>query len=245
KGLHLGLALAHVFRAESDGVARHDHARESHGEPSQAVRPPGSLTGHRGGDAHLEHAVRDQAWKSNRARELVVQVDRIHVAGRLRVGGDLLPGEGDLSFGHKRITNNARERQTGEPCSSLVSVSNETNRMPRRLVSYATRACEVTVSPARGCRHPWNSCSPTARRASTRRSSIGRRFDHASITDERLVAATSGGAYAATMKPSASADIGSAVSGNVLRIRRPSSRGVSPGRRSAPASLASTSVRFQ
>src|SRR5438034_1792147 len=47
------------------------------------------------------------------------------------------------------------------------------------------------------------------------------------------------------MKPSASAETGSAVSGNVLRSRRPSSRGVSPGRRSAPASLARTSVRFQ
>src|SRR3989441_6450674 len=47
------------------------------------------------------------------------------------------------------------------------------------------------------------------------------------------------------MKPSASAEIGSEVSGNVLRIRRPSSRGVSPGRRSAPASRASASVRFQ
>src|SRR5439155_573151 len=41
------------------------------------------------------------------------------------------------------------------------------------------------------------------------------------------------------------ADIGSAVSGNVLRSRRPSSRGVSPGRLSAPANRASTSVRFQ
>ena len=69
-----------------------------------------------------------------------------------------------------------------------------------------------------------------------RRSNIGRRVDQASITGGRAVAAWSGGAYAATTKPSARAPIGSAASGNARCNRRPTSSGVSPGRRSAPAS---------
>src|SRR5439155_6660962 len=114
-----------------------------------------------GRHAHLEHPVSDHAWQAHGAGNFVVQVDRVHVAGCLRVSGDLLAGQGDLSCGHEsarapaartswRMTNRARERQTGAPCSSLVSVSYETNRMPRRFVSDATRAREVPVSPTSG-----------------------------------------------------------------------------------------------
>ena len=67
----------------------------------------------------------------------------------------------------------------------------------------------------------------------------------ASITDERVDRARSGGAYAATTNPPASARTDAAASGKALESRRLSSSGVSPGFTSAPASLASTSVRFQ
>src|SRR2546422_6395359 len=164
-GRHLELAFTRRFGAEGDCVPGNDHARESHRQAAQALRPARGIARRGGRDAHLQHAVRDKAWKSNRARELVVQVDRVHVAGRLRVGGDLLARESDLAFSHERITNSARERQTGEPCWSLVSVSNETNRRPRRLVSDGTRAGEVTVSPTRGWRRHSNSCSAWSSRA--------------------------------------------------------------------------------
>ena len=65
------------------------------------------------------------------------------------------------------------------------------------------------------------------------------------MTDERAVDASSGGAYAAITNPPARAPTGSAASGNVRCRRRPSSSGVSPGRRSAPARLASVTIRFQ
>ena len=56
-----------------------------------------------------------------------------------------------------------------------------------------------------------------------RRSSSGRSADHDSMTEARADFATSGGAYAATTKLSASERTGAEVSGNVPASRRPSS----------------------
>src|SRR6266566_1404651 len=72
-----------------------------------------------------------------------------------------------------------------------------------------------------------------------------RSADHASITDARAVRASSGGAYAATTKPPARERSGSVASGKLSDRRRPSSKGVSPKRWSAPASRMSRRVRRQ
>src|SRR5487761_81268 len=82
------------------------------------------------------------------------------------------------------------------------------------------------------------------KRDATRRSSSGRRAAHASRTAARALGARSGGAYAATMKPSASERSASEASGNLLARRRASSLGVSPGRCSAPANRARARARL-
>src|SRR5205807_1798958 len=217
-------------------------------DAAQAIRATRRLSRDGGGNAHLQHAVRDQAWQTDGPREIVVEVDRVAVARRLGIGGDLLPGEGHLAFAHERITNSARDRHSGALSASVVSVSKLTKRIPRRLVSEATRPVEMTVSPTRGCRCHSNSCSAwrsfaKSTAASSSPNSCG------TVTPSEYTAANVGGipsagsapmasAYAAMTKPRASAPTGSKASGNVLCKRRPVSSGVSPGRRSAPARLA-------
>ena len=63
----------------------------------------------------------------------------------------------------------------------------------------------------------------------TRLSISGRSEVHASITEERVDWASSGGAYAATTNPPARARTDGAASGKTLESRRLSSSGVSPG----------------
>src|SRR5438477_2789073 len=116
-------------------------------------------------DAHLQHAVHDHAREADRAREIVVEVDGVLVPGRRSVSSDLLARELDLALCHERITKSVRERHTSAPAASVVSVSNVTKRMLRRLVSEATRPTDVTVSPARGWRCHSNSCSACSKRA--------------------------------------------------------------------------------
>src|SRR5437667_330137 len=69
---------------------------EPYEDAAQAIRATRRLSRDGGGNAHLQHAVRDQAWQTDGPREVVVEVDRVAVARRLGVGGDLLPGEGHL-----------------------------------------------------------------------------------------------------------------------------------------------------
>src|SRR5438046_3409612 len=164
-GLDVDPAGARGLGAEGHGVARNHHAGEAHRQAAQARRPARCLGRDRGRDPHLEHPVRDDARQAHRPREVVVEVDRVVVAGRFRIRRDLLSVECHLALAHERITNSARERHTGWPCASVVSVSRETKRIPRRLVSEATRPREVTVSPTRGCRCHSNSCSACRRRA--------------------------------------------------------------------------------
>src|SRR5438309_2337393 len=147
------------LRAESDGVTGLDHARKAACEPAEPLRTTRGLAGNHRGDAHLKHAVRDHARQADGASELLVQVDRVHVAGGTRVRGDLFGLKKHTVLCHDRITNSARDVQTGEPSLEVVSVSRVTNRRPRRLTSDATRAREVTVSPTFGCRFHSNSCS--------------------------------------------------------------------------------------
>src|SRR5262249_24684259 len=132
-------------------------------QPAQAA----GLAGDARQQAHLQHAVRDDPRQPDRARELRVQLDRVVVARRLRVRGDLLLGERDHELVHDaapRITNSARERQTGSP-PTVTSVSNVMKRMPRRSTSAATRPRDVTVSPTSGWRSHVNSCSAWSRLA--------------------------------------------------------------------------------
>src|SRR3989442_2185889 len=165
----LELAPACGLGSKRHGVAGHDHAREAHRHPSQVVRATGGLGRHSRQDSHLQHPVRDQTRQADRAREIVVEVGRVAVAGRLGVLRNLLAGESHLSFAHEaggragrtssRITKNAQDRPNGAPRSSVVPLSKVTKRMPRRLVSEATPPREITVSPASGCPCPSNPCS--------------------------------------------------------------------------------------
>src|SRR5439155_23901774 len=134
--------------SERDRVAGHDHAGEAEGHPAQPARPPRRFGRDGGGDSHLQHAVSDHPGQADRSREIIVEMDRVLVTGRFRVIGDLLASESDPPLAHDRITKRARERHTGEPFWSVVSVSNDTKRMPRRLESEATRPRETMVSPS-------------------------------------------------------------------------------------------------
>src|SRR5207237_10014708 len=134
-----------LLRAERDGVTGLDHARKAAREPAEPLRATRGLAGNHRGDAHLKHAVRDHARQANGASELLVQVDRVHVAGGTRVRGDLFGLKKHAVLCHDRITNSARDVQTGEPSLEVVSVSRVTNRRPRRLTSGATRARPVTL----------------------------------------------------------------------------------------------------
>src|SRR5256885_16237673 len=92
-------------------------------------------------------------------------MDGVVVAGRLGVRGNLLPRERDPALCHERITNRARDLHSAAPSASVVSLSKVTKRMPRRLVSEATRPTDVSVSPTRGwCCHS-KSCSVCRSRA--------------------------------------------------------------------------------
>src|SRR2546428_44954 len=68
-------------------------------------------------------------------------------------------------------------------------------------------------------------------RARARRSRSGRRADHASMIEARAERATSGGAYAATTKPSVSVRTGSEASGKLQASRLPAP---APPARAAP-----------
>src|SRR5207245_2135751 len=124
-GGQLELAPACGPGSKRHGVAGHDHAREAHGHPSQVLRASGGLRRHSRQDPHLKHPVRDQTRQADRAREIVVEVDRVAVAGRLCVLRNLLAGESHLSFAHdagvragrtsSRITNQARARLSRAP----------------------------------------------------------------------------------------------------------------------------------
>ena len=82
-----------------------------------------------------EHAVSDEAGQPDRAGEIVIEVDWICRLG-LRVLRDLLLGERHLAF-HQRITT-ALGPAALVSATPLVSVSNQTKRIPRRLMSEAT-----------------------------------------------------------------------------------------------------------
>src|SRR5215472_1818372 len=162
QGAELNRSLA-LLAAERNGVARADHAREPAAQPAQAPR----LAGDPREESHLQHAVRDDPREPDRARELVVEVDRVPIAGRGGVRGDLLLRERDDELAHEpgpRMTKRARERQTGSS-PAVTSVSNVMKRMPRRSTSAATRPREVTVSPTSGWRSQANSCSACSRLA--------------------------------------------------------------------------------
>src|SRR2546426_7552361 len=73
----LELAPACGLGSKRHGVAGHDHAREAHGHPSQVVRGSRGLRRPRLPGPHLEHPVRDQTRQADRAREIVVEVDRV------------------------------------------------------------------------------------------------------------------------------------------------------------------------
>src|SRR5579859_2260340 len=148
-----------VVGGEGDDVAGLDHAGEAARQPPQSLRAAGRLARDHGGDAHLEHPVRDDAGQADRFREPLVQVDGVHVPRGARVGRYLLGSELDLLLGHERITNRARDRHTASPFADVLSVSRVTNRSPRRLTSDVTRASEVTDSPTAGWRIHSNSCS--------------------------------------------------------------------------------------
>src|SRR5579859_10137 len=156
---NLQLAGPGLLGGERHDIAGLDHAGEAAREPAQAGRAAGRPAGDDGGDAHLEHPVGDHAGQADRLREPFVEVDRVHVARGTGIGGDLLRPELHLLLGHERITNSARDRQSGSPAAVLLSVSRVTNRSPRRLTSDVTWACEVTESPTAGWRVHSNSCS--------------------------------------------------------------------------------------
>src|SRR2546421_4571638 len=98
--------------AEGDRVARPDHAGEAAAQPAKPGRVPGDASE----QAHLQQAVGYHSWQPYRAREFLVQVDRVAVAGGLRVGLYLLPGEGDRQLAHPPApltTKSALDRQIG------------------------------------------------------------------------------------------------------------------------------------
>src|SRR5438105_2306074 len=159
------LALGDLIGDKGDGVTGLDHSREADRQLAQPLGPARGLRGDDRGHAHLQHAVRDHTRQADRLRESLVEVDRVHVTRRAGVGRDLLLAKQDLVLDHVRITNSAREWHTGSPLPDVVSVSNVTKRMPRRLMSDVIRACERTVSPTSGWLVHSNSCSAWSKRA--------------------------------------------------------------------------------
>src|SRR5438876_1712529 len=82
----LELALPRGLGPKRHGVAGQDHACEPYEDAAQAIRATRRLSRDGGGNAHLQHAVRDQAWQTDGPREAVVEVDGVAVARRLGVG---------------------------------------------------------------------------------------------------------------------------------------------------------------
>src|SRR5436305_11672525 len=70
-----------------------DHRRESGLEPLDRAGVPGPVGDVLTHAPHRVHAVRDDVWKSDRLRELLVLVDRVPVAGRVGVPDEILPDD--------------------------------------------------------------------------------------------------------------------------------------------------------
>src|SRR5256885_12913895 len=227
EGAQLEPPITRRLGPERHGVAGHDHACEPDREPAQATWTTRRFRCHRGQQSHLEHAVRDEARQPDRASELVVEMDRVVVTGHLRIFGDLFARERDAAFGHERITKRVRDRHTGAPFESELSASKDTKRMPRRLLSEATRPRDVTVSPARGWRSHSNSCSAWSSRAkSTAASSSANRAGTA--TPSEYTAAKVGGTPSAGAGPHPPPNTGDRAA-PLPHLHRPGRRPGAPG----------------
>src|SRR3989442_1785836 len=164
----LELARPGILGGKRHRIAGLDHSRKAAVKAPQPAGPTRRLGGDATEDSHLQHSVRDDPRQADRPREGAVEVNRVVIARRFRIGRDLFVGEGNGALGpcHGRMTNSARERQTPEPSSAVVWVSKVTNRIPLRLMSETTRPCEVTVSPGLGWRshsNSWSACKSLAK----------------------------------------------------------------------------------
>lgn len=79
--------MVSLLAAKGDSITRPDNADEPAAQLAQAA----GLAGNTGKQAHLEHAMGDYTRQTHRAGELVVEVNRVAIARRRGVRGDLLP----------------------------------------------------------------------------------------------------------------------------------------------------------
>src|SRR5215207_6475697 len=136
---------------------------------AQPVDEPG------GQGPHGVHAVGDHARKARGASHLVVPVERVLVARRVRVRLDVLPGDrargGRQALPHHEIVESSahpssrtisvlRPDATSSPASSTTSVRRVRNRMPPLSRTPSIVADAVSVSPTTTGRDHRYSCSP-------------------------------------------------------------------------------------
>ena len=111
----LELAGATGSAREGDDVARHDHAGEPAVQASQPLRPARRLGRDRGRNAHLEHAVRDDAGQPDRRANSSSRWIGLWSPDASAYAAICSLVNVTVALGHERITNSARDRQMRRP----------------------------------------------------------------------------------------------------------------------------------